>query len=908
MSSARDPAGGAATSLAPGARLGPYQITAELGRGGMGEVWRAQDTRLDREVALKLLPEDVAEDPERHARFEREAKVLASLNHPNIATLFGFEHLDGQHVLVMELVEGEGLDERIARGVLPLEDVLHIALQLAEALEAAHEHGIVHRDLKPANVKVRPDGAVKVLDFGLAKTWVTESQDDDVLLSPTITRQHTRAGVILGTAAYMSPEQAKGRPADRRSDIWAFGVLLHEMLTGKRLFAGDSVVETLAGVLTADVELGALPPEVPTEVRRLLRRCLERDPRRRLHDIADARIVIEEVLAGADNRDPVTAEPGRAVRPRSRTAAAAWLASVVLAAAVAALATHLASSGRLVPPAPMRFAIRFGTHQELLTRGDAILAFAPDGESLLVGGKQDGQQELLRRDLATGDIEAVAGTDGASAPFPSPDGHWVGFFTGSSYMKVPVDGGRPFTLGASRSAGGAAWLPDGGLVVAPVYSDGLFLVPPGGGEAERLTTPDRAQGELGHWWPDPLPGAHKVLFTAFRTPVDRSRIGVLDLATRQVRWVVEGGFFGRYVATGHLLYAKGQRLYAVPFDPGTATLAGPAVAVLDDLRVSQTSGTAMYAVSRQGMLAYVTESAGNPLRELVWLDRSGRAKPAAEGQRFLSVSLAPDGRRAAVTIGQESLDLWTYSFARGTLSRLTSGEGTEFGPVWSSDGSELFYVVDRPPFTLYRIPVDSPDAGKPIWDEPSELDTNGVAVAPGGHWLAFVRTGQQTGGDLYSRPLDGSQPARPFRAGSAEEGYPSFSPDGRWLAYQSDETGRPEVYVEQFPGPGKRIQISADGGTEPVWARGSGEIFFRHGEELCVVATHLDHGFQFDAPRTLFTYPFIGGVNNSRSYDVSADGSRILAVSIPESLIPRQIEVVTGWAAQLPTLAPATGK
>ncbi len=898
--------------------LGHFRVTARLGAGGMGEVYRAEDTRLGREVAIKLLPEAFTADPERLARFEREARVLAALNHPPIAAIHSFETapagtVTGRaeagpvHFLVMELAPGETLAERIARGSVPIEEALPIAIQIAEALEAAHEKGIIHRDLKPANVKVDADGRVKVLDFGLARALEpTPEPGADATVSPTLTAMATRQGVILGTAAYMAPEQAKGRAADRRSDVWAFGLVLYEMLTGQRLFLGDSMPETLAEVLKGSIDLARLPAETPPAVRRLLRRCLVRDPRQRLHDIADARIVLQEVRDGVDGSETETRGLPSATAPPARRSSLTWLAALVVASAVAGLAGYVARPPGAVPAAPLRLAIQLAPGQDLIADGNAILAFAPDGRSLVLTGRENGRQTLFRRVLGERETRPIFGTEDGESAFFSPDGRWIGFAARGQLMKVAAQGGRPFRLAGSRGSGGAAWLPDDTLVFAPIYSDGLFRVSAEGGEAERLTTPDRAAGELGHWWPDPLPGARRVLFTAFRTPVDRSRVGVLDLATGEVRWLVEGGFFGRYVASGHLLYAKGQRLFALPFDAARAIATGPAVAVVDDLATDATGGYGMFAVSRQGTLAYVTESLGHPPRELVWADRAGHAQPAAsERHRYTSASLSLDGRHAAVTIQQESLDLWTYAFERGTLSRVTSDPGTEYDPVWSRDGRELFFVVDRPPFELHRITLGSPDAGHPIWDEPAELDTQLVAVAPNGRSIAFVRSEAETGLDLYVRPLDGSEPPRPVRATRAEETFAAFSPDGRWLAYQSDETGRPEIYVEAFPGPGERFQVSADGGTEPVWARGSGEIFFRHGDELRLVTTRLVEGFEFEPPLTLFSLPLAHGDEaDTRSYDVTADGTRILAIRTPEASVPRQIEIVTDWTSELARLAP----
>ncbi|HVS02399.1 MAG TPA: protein kinase [Thermoanaerobaculia bacterium] len=895
-----------------GSRLGHFQVTAKLGEGGMGEVYRAEDTRLGREVAIKVLPPAFLADPERLARFEREARVLASLSHPNIAGIYEVGREGETRFLVMELAPGETLAGRIARGPIPLDAALHIALQVCRALEAAHERGIVHRDLKPANVVVDARGQVKVLDFGLAKALEGEREArtaTELAHSPTLTFQATAAGMLLGTAAYMSPEQARGETADRRSDVWSFGVVLWEMLSGRRLFAGRTVSDTLAGILRDEIPLSALPMSTPPALVGLLRRCMQRDVDRRLHDVADARIVIQDLVEGVG--EGAVAHPAPPAPARRAGLTAVWLGAALLLALAAAVAGYLLGRPAAAPREPMRLSIQLAPHQEVATSGNATLAFAPDGRSVVLVGKERGQRMLLRRFLDAERAQPITGTEDGEGPFFSPDGRWLGFAAGGRLRKVAAEGGRPFDLAESRGAGGAAWLPDDTLVFAPIYSDGLFRVSAAGGAAERLTTPDRADGQLGHWWPHPLPGnpTRYVLFTAFRTPVDRSRIGVLDLDTRAIRWLVDGGFFGRYVDGGHLLYAKGQRLFAVPFDLATLGVAGPAVDVLDDLSVSQVAGHAMIDVSPQGTLVYLTESVGNPLRELIWLDRDGRATLASdEHRRYGSVSLSPDGRHAALTIQQESADLWTYSFERGTLSRLTSGPDTEFDPVWSRDGRELVYVVDRPPFELHRIAAGAPDSGRPVWEERTERDTTGATVSPDGRTLVFVLTEPESGANLYSRPLDGSEPARPFRTSRASESNPRFSPDGRWLAYSSDETGRPEIYVEAFPGPGERFQVSGDGGYEPEWAA-SGELFFRHRDELRVVATRLAGGFEFDPPRTLFPFPVTGGGSgDSRSYDVTADGQRVLGIRIPETSVPRRLEVVTDWTEDLARLAPTAAQ
>ncbi|HZI63321.1 MAG TPA: hypothetical protein VFE44_01005, partial [Thermoanaerobaculia bacterium] len=613
----------------------------------------------------------------------------------------------------------------------------------------------------------------------------------------------------------------------------------------------------------------------------------------------------DEVVSGSMEEAGPAPAAALPVPERRRGLNLLWLVACVTAAVGAGLLGYFASGRDATTAAPQRLAIQLAPSQQLVPGGNSLLAFSPDGGSLVFSGRDNGRQTLLRRDLARREVTPIPGTEEAQSAFYSPDGQWIGFTAGGHLMKVAAEGGRPFRLADALGAGGAAWLRDDTIVFAPIYSEGLYRVPAAGGSPERLTTPDRSSGELGHWWPEPLPGDRKVVFTAFRTPVDRSRIGVLDLASREVSWVVDGGFFGRYAPTGHLLYAKGQRLYALPFDPETATVKGAAVAVLDDLNISPTGGYALVGVSSRGTLAYVTESLGDPLCELVWLDRSGRAIPAAnERQRFVSVSLSPDGRSAALTVRGESLDLWTLALDRGTLSRLTSGDGTEFDPVWTRDGRELLYVVDSPPFELHRIAVGAPDTGRPLWNEPATLDTTSIGVSPDGRTIAFVRTEAQTASNLYARPLDGSEPPRPVRATRSAERDASFSADGRWIVYESDETGRPEIYVQPFPGPGERVQVSADGGRRPIWAR-NGEIFYRRFDEIRVVSTRLGENFEFDPPRPLFTYPILPGAEaESRTFDVTPDGERILALTIPEASRPRQIEIVTDWTAELARLVP----
>ncbi len=884
-----------------GTSLSHYRITAKLGEGGMGEVYRATDDNLGRDVAIKVLPAEVAGDAERLARFRREAHLLAALNHSNIAAIHGLEEADGKPFLVLELVEGEELAERLQHGALPVDEALDIARQVAEALEEAHEHGIVHRDLKPANIKLTPEGRVKVLDFGLAKAFAGDENaksSPDLTQSPTMSAQATQAGVILGTAAYMSPEQARGKPVGKRADIWAFGVVLCEMLTGQKLFTGETVSDVLAAVLTRDPDLDALPASLPASARGVLERCLERDPAKRMRDIGDARLEMDWSASGI----ALGAAPEvSAARPRL----APMVGVALLAVAVGAIGNHWTTTGAREPAASLQLSIQLAPNQRL-QQNNGILQFSPDGRSLAIPIIEDGRGRLLLRALDSAETVSLEGSDFGSSPFFSPDGRWIGFIANNSLRKVPIEGGRPIELGEQRGAGGAWWTSGGEIVFAPLYSDGLFRMSAAGGEPERLSTPDRERNELGHWWPQVLPGGRHVIFTGFRTPIDNSRVGLLSLDSGRVETLVEGGLFGRYVPSGHLLYARGQRLFAIPFDLATLTTRGSAQPVLEDVFVSDTGGHTSLAVSADGTLAYVRASVALAPNELVWVDRDGRITPAVpDRHRFEGANLSPDGRHIAATILTDSQDIWTYSLSRGTLSRLTSDPRTEYGPIWS--GQDVFFIIDRPPFDLQRIRFGSAAVPEAVWAEPSELDIFVNAITPDGQHLLYTLTAPGTGRDLWVKPIDGSEPARLLRATVHEEEAVTISGDGRWIAYQSTETGRPEIYVEAFPGPGERFQVSVDGGSDPVWAAESDEIFYRSGDAYWVIGVHRTPTLGFGVPQHLFTVPSRMELQGGRDYDVTPDGQRLLIVRTPDAAAPRQIDVITNWLDELKRLVPVDG-
>jgi serine/threonine-protein kinase len=656
-------------ALTPGTRLGTYEILAPLGAGGMGEVYQARDTKLGREVAIKVLPEAFSQDEERLARFEREARLLASLNHPNIATLYGLEQQGGVEFLVMELVPGETLDEVISkRGAALLEDSLPLFRQIAEGLEAAHERGIVHRDLKPANVKVTPEGKVKILDFGLAKAFADEVAPTDLSQSPTVTREGTAAGVIMGTAAYMSPEQARGKPLDKRTDIWSFGCVMFEGLTGAKSFKGETVSDVLAAVLRADPDLNALPPSTPVNVRWLLRRCLQKDPHHRLHDIADARVEIEEAI-----REPSASTTGLASDRRAR-----WGRAVPWGVSLLALALGTWGLMRPTPSSvPLRRFLVEPPSPQLLGPAPAI-ALSQSGNVLVYLALTRNDDRLYLRALDRFEAQPIAGTEGARFPFLSPDGEWVGFRVGQKLKKVPSGGGLPVDICDVVDARGASWGPDDWIYYGNA-SNGLWRVSADGGEPEVVTELDKELGEWTHRFPDVLPGGEAVLFTlgdrSMTGSWDEGNIGVVTVETGQRRTLVKGGMFGRYFE-GHLLYVRGGQLMAAPFDRGRLEVTGQAVKVLEDIRSYPAGAAAQLAAAGVGVLAYASGGAqGEEPTQLLWVDRQGNRAPVMdEARAFRQPALSPDGQKLAVVIvrGGNS-DLWLPCGGRSTPAGMDTG-------------------------------------------------------------------------------------------------------------------------------------------------------------------------------------------------------------------------------------------
>jgi len=877
-----------------GTKLGSYEITAKLGEGGMGEVWRARDTKLERDVAIKVLPAAFVEDHERLARFEREAKLLAQLHHPNIASIFGMEESEGTKALVMELIEGPTLADRLESGAIPLNESLSLARQIAEALEEAHEKGIIHRDLKPQNIKASIEGKVKVLDFGLAKAMDPAgaasgaSSASQLAASPTLTLGATQMGVVLGTAAYMSPEQAKGFAVDKRCDIWSFGVVLYEMLTGRRLFDGDSVPETLAGVLKSDVDLDALPQEVPPAIRRLLRRCLERNPKNRLHDVADARIVIDDLLSGRSGSEPT---PAATVGRGSR---APWI--VATAAVIVALTAIFFTRASLRPDDGLQSVMRV---QLVPTRGERLfsgkgelVAVSPDGTKVVYSVESGVSSELRLRALDSNSSTAILGTEGGTNPFFSPDGRWIAFTAGAKLKKVALAGGMPVTLADAPYFRGGVWGDDGTIYFVPNIYVPIARIPAGGGTAEPATTIRLEAGEQQHRWPDLLPGG-KVLLYAVGSgdDWDDATIVAERLGTGEREVVVKGGTNPRFLAPGALVYARADGLYAVAFDPRTLATSGPPVEVASNVALDRLGGAQM-DFARTGLLASVPADSVVNLTRVSWVGRDGQGEalslpPAA----YDSPRISPTGDRAVLSVGNS---LSILDFERLALTRLTLARRAE-APVWANDGRRVYFAYEEgKTHQVFSMAAD--DSGAPELVIPSDLQNDPYAFSRDGSKLLVERIPASGIADvlIYDLGNPKAEAKRLFGSLYLDDGNFDFSPDDRWVVYASAESGRLEVYVRSASGQERKWQVSVDGGTFPVWSPAGGEIFFLRGTQMMVASvSEKGDGLLFGEPKVLFANHRI------RAFDVSRDGRRFLVAEDPNSDAQSRLDLVLNWTAEV---------
>jgi Tol biopolymer transport system component len=880
----------------------------------MGEVYRARDTRLKRDVAIKVLPDAFAQNPERLARFQREAELLATLNHSNIAAVYGLEQTEHLTGIVLELIEGDTLAERLAHSAglrahgLPFDEALPIARQIAQALEAAHEKGVIHRDLKPANIKVTADGKVKVLDFGLAK--LTDAASGAPLaggsvhlsLSPTITTPAaTLAGVILGTAAYMAPEQAKGRGADKRADIWAFGCVVFEMLTGTRAFEGDDVSDTLANVLKTAPDWAALPATVPTPVRTLLTLCLEKDRGRRMADIAVAQFLLSDA-AGV----PLTSREIQPI-PRGRfSRVLPWAVAATLGIGLALALAVWAPWRRATPSAPMRLNAELGADGALMTDQGAAAVLSPDGALLVFVAQKDAtvDPQLYVRRLQQLQAMPLAGTDNARNPFFSPDGQWIAFFADGKLKKISVTGGAAVTLCDVPNGRGGTWAEDGTIIFTPNFGTGtsLLRVSSAGGKPEMLTSLD--QGEESQRWPQALPGAKAVLYTGARNlnAWDDASIVVRPLPSGARKVVQTGGYYGRYLPSGHLVYIHDGTLFAAPFDLDRLEVTGQSVPVLEGVIASQGgTGGAQFSVTDSGTLVYSTEQAMSADAPIAWMDRAGKTTSLrAASANWANPQFSPDGRRLAMYIndGKQS-DVFIYDWARDQLSRLTFDAGDDTLPAWTPDGLRIAFVAlrDGQAPNLYWQRADGTGEVQRLTE--SKNIQRAPAWHPSGKFLAF----QELGGDLMILPIEGNEssgwkPGKPtaFLSSPFNESWPAFSPDGRWLAYQSDESGRAEVYVRPFPGPGGKWQVSAGGGNLPRWSRSRHELLFESNapDNRIMVAPYAVEGdsFRAEKPRVWAERRFLARPMGW-DYDLHPDGERVALAPEPDTpAVVKQEKVV----------------
>ncbi len=888
-------------ALASGTRLGSYEVAAQIGAGGMGEVYQAHDTKLGRDVAIKVLPEAVAHDAERLARFQREAKMLAALNHPNIATIFGLEQSGATHYLVMELVPGETLQERVKRGgAVPVEEALTIAKQIAEALEAAHEKQIIHRDLKPANVKVTPEGKVKVLDFGLAKAFEGDTTNQDMGNSPTLSHAATMQGVILGTAAYMSPEQARGKSVDKRTDIWAFGCVMYELLTGKQTFHGEDVTDILAAVVRVEPDWQALPAATPVKIRDLLRRCLQKDVNRRARDAGDVRIEVEESLAAPAT--PEAVKPAKGIRALGRRAFIFSLGALLIGAAIASLAVW-----NLKPSPPQRVTrtvINLLPGQQLAVfENGSALAISPDGGLLAYIATQGGVQQLYLRAMDSLEAKPMAGTEGAIDPFFSPDGQWLGYFAGGRLKKISVTGGAALTIGDAVQPRGASWGGGDKIAFAPTGASAIQQVPDAGGAPQPLTRFEKGEGS--HRWPDFLPGGKAVLFA---TGIDGGQIAVQSMETGERRNLATGGF-PQYAQSGHLIYTQAGTLMAVPFNAQRLTATGTAVPVLEGVLQSAVNGVAQYSISATGSLVYIPGGTQGDQRRLVWVNRTGTEAPLAiPGNSYEAPRVSPDGKRIAMSIQGQETQIWLYDISREALSRLTFQKKLNADPTWTPDGKRIAYYSNMEgPVNLYWQLADG--SGGPERLTTSDYFQNPNSWSPDGQLLAYHEVNPTTQRDIWVLRLK-DRKAEPFVRTPADESAPRFSPDGRWLAYVSNESGHFEVYVQPYPGPGGKWQISTNGGTEPVWNPNGRELFYRNGEKMMAVDISSQPGFSAGKQKMLFEGHYLPTTVAQPDYDVSPDGQRFLMVKPSEQTqtAPAQINVVLNWFEELKQKVPAGRK
>ena len=903
-------------TIQSGQRLGPYEIVAPIGAGGMGEVYKARDTRLERIVAIKVLPAHLADSAELRERFEREARTIAGLNHPHICTLHDIGRQDGTDFLVMEYLEGETLATRLLKGPLPLDQVLRYAIEIADALDKAHRKGVTHRDIKPGNIMLTKSGT-KLLDFGLAKLKEAAAPADSVSQLPTLAQNPTAQGTLLGTIQYMAPEQVEGKndEIDGRTDIFAFGAVVYEMATGKKAFEGQTNASVMSKIMQVDPPpMSSLQPVTPAAFDRVVKKCLAKDPDERWQNAKD---LCDELKWMAVGGPQATSAPiGRLAFP-GRAAWAVAAMTLAVAGMTGFAAWYLKPSP--VPPRPVtRSAITLPQGQQLAGLNDGpSVALSPDGTQLAYVAREGGTQRLYLRAMDSLEARPIPAAEGAINPFFSPDSQWVAFFAGGKLKKVAVSGGAAQTLGDAGLPRGAGWSSQGIIALAPNPASGLQQLSDAGGTPQPLTR--LGNGESSHGWPAFLPGGQAVLFAAASgaTNWNSAKVAVQSVGTGERRDLIPSGTAPRYASSGHLVYAQGGALMVVPFDAQRLEVTGAAVPAVGGVLQSTFNGHAQYSFSDTGSLLYVAGGSQSGEVKPVWVSRNGTEQPlAAPARNYSFPRLSPDGRRLAVGITDQETHIWLYDFSREALTRFTF-EGTVNAPAaWTPDGKRIAFSSGKEgPLNIFWQMAD----GSGNLEQLTTSENNEVprSWSPDGQLLAFIDINSTGGFDIsvlrMSDPSTSSgqagqgRKAEPFLRTPFNETVPAFSPDGRWLAYISNESGRYELYVQPYPGPGGKWQVSTEGGTEPVWNPNGRELFYRSGNKMMAVEITTQPGFAPGRPRMLFAGPYAPSPATFPNYDVSPDGQRFLMLKPTEQAEagPTQINVVLNWFEELKRLAPA---
>jgi serine/threonine protein kinase/Tol biopolymer transport system component len=898
-------------AILPGRRLGPYEILSAIGAGGMGEVYKARDTRLDRIIALKVLPTHLADRAELRERFEREAKTIASLNHPHICTLYDTGHQDDIDFLVMEYIEGETLAQRLQKGALPIQQVLQYSIEISDALDKAHRKGITHRDLKPGNIMLTKSGT-KLLDFGLAKLK-QEVAPASVPLSelPTAKDPLTAHGSIVGTLQYMAPEQLEGKEVDARTDLFAFGAVVYEMATGKRAFQGDTQASVISAIMSSEPPLmSSLQPMTPPALDSVVKRSLAKDPDERCQSANDLTYELRWIAEGGSQGAMAPTAKAKSIRALGERPLILGLGSLLLGLAIASLALwNLRPSPS--PQPVTRTVINLPPGQQLagLDGGPAV-ALSPDATHLAYVARQGGTQQIYLRPLDSLESRPMPGTEGANEPFFSPDGQWLGFVAGGKLKKVSVNGGAALTLGDAVNSGGASWGSQGLIAFAPAADvEPIQQVPDAGGTPQPLTRFEK--GEVSHRWPEFLPGGKAVLFAAGNNAnyFTNAQVAVQMVGKGERRNLIQGGTHPRYSPSGHIVYAQGGNLMAVPFDPQRLTATGAAIPVVEDVLQSTSSGAAQFSISATGSLVYVKGGIQSVQSRLVWVSRNGGEQPLpAPAHAYLGPRLSPDGRMVAVAIQEQEAQIWQYDLSRETLTRWTFEGSNNVGPTWSPDGKRIAFNSNNKggPLNIFWQLADGSGGLERLTT--SQYANVPMSWSPDGKLLAFLEVNPTTGYDIWVLRMD-DRKAQLFLRTPFNESVPRFSHDGRWLAYVSNESGRYEIYVQPYPGPGGKWQISTEGGTEPAWNPNGRELFYRSGDKMMAVDIATRPSFTVGKPQMLFEGPYMPTPLTNPNYDVSPDGQRFLMLKPSESAeaAPTQINVVLNWFEELKQKVP-TGK